>query len=332
MKIQTKIEKKKIEDICKILSHVKSDLILLVIDKKVEKIYGKKILISGKKVLKWVAPEGEECKNFSNYEKCTRFFLKKKIHREAHLVAIGGGATSDLAGYVASTLLRGISWSVVPTTLLAMVDASIGGKTGINVENIKNQLGTFYAPQNIWLDFSFLETLSAQQIQSGKGEVLKYTFLSSAIAKMLKEKGFCPELIMACANYKRKLVESDFFETKRKRIKLNLGHTLGHAFEQCLGLPHGIAVSYGIGAILRLFDLKREYELWEKRSLQLGIETQEQLLGKKEMRKIIKIIMFDKKKTSSQKIELILPRKKKILIKEIRMNDFKEKILKMYGY
>lgn len=328
---KSKIQKKKFRDICKNLSSLKNDVLLLVIDQKVAKIFGKKIIIPHKQVFTWVAPQGEKCKNFASYQRCSEYFLKKGIHRNAHLIAIGGGATSDLAGYVASTLLRGISWSVIPTTLLAMVDASIGGKTAINVGTIKNQLGTFHLPENIWFDFSFLKTLSSKEILSGKGEILKYTFLSQEIAEILDRKGFCPELIMACANFKNNLVSKDPHELKNIRAKLNLGHTLGHAYEQMWEVPHGFAVAYGVRDILSLYDCFEDLPLWQKRIFKLGFNLKLDKFQKKQTKEIMKYIRHDKKKLSHDTIQVIVPSRKKVFIRKITLCDFEKKLNNLYG-
>lgn len=330
--VKTKIQKKKLADICHSLSKIKSDLLLIIIDAKVAKIYGTKIKIPGKKVITWVALQGEKCKTFESYQKCSEFFLKQGIHRKAHLIAIGGGATSDLAGYVASTLMRGIEWSVIPTTLLAMVDASIGGKTAINVGEIKNQLGTFYAPQNVWLDFSFLKTLSSEEILSGKGEILKYTFLSPKIANVLEKNGFSSKLIVACAEYKNELVKKDFDETKNLRIHLNLGHTLGHAYEQMWGLPHGLAVACGIGEVFRLYHFLPELELWRERMSLLGFNISMERLSLKNIKQMIKLIGHDKKKTTLDKLQIILPYKNKTIVKTITLSQMEKDLKELHGY
>ena len=115
----------------------------------------------------YIAPAGESCKNFKEVEKCLSLFLERGINRNSHIVVVGGGATSDFGGFVSSLLLRGIKWSVIPTTLLSMVDSSIGGKTGVNSPGGKNLIGSFHLPDNVWIDMDFLETLSQKEMENG---------------------------------------------------------------------------------------------------------------------------------------------------------------------
>ncbi len=330
--MKTKIRRSSLKEICQAISKFETDTVLLVVDQKVQKLYGKKIKIKGKRVLTWVAPQGEKAKTFNQYGKCLEYFLSQGIHRKAHLLAIGGGGTSDLAGFVASTLLRGISWSVIPTTLLAMVDASIGGKTGINSQSCKNQIGTFHFPENIWLDFQFLKTLSEEELVSGKGEILKYSFLSKEIGNFVDKKGFQLDLIEACAELKLKLVKEDPFETKGKRIVLNLGHSLGHAFENLWKLPHGIAVACGIGEILRLFDRDDQVEIWHKRMLALGFDISMERLTLKDVKKLLALMQNDKKKGAGDFLTLIVPSSKNILIKDVSFKDLEENFKDLHGH
>lgn len=122
---------------------LKSDNILMVVDERIWSVYKEKLplerYLENKKISTWVAPRGEEAKRIPEYEKCIEYFLENGVHRNAHLIAIGGGALSDMAGLVASTILRGIDWSIIPTTLLSMVDAAIGGKVAVNSRFGKNQ-------------------------------------------------------------------------------------------------------------------------------------------------------------------------------------------------
>ncbi len=330
--MKTKISRCSLSKICQALSRFETDTILLVVDQKVQKLYGKKIKIKGKRVFTWITPQGEKSKSLDQYGKCLEYFLSQGIHRKAHLVAIGGGVTSDLAGFVASTLLRGISWSVVPTTLLAMVDASIGGKTGINSLSAKNQIGTFHFPENIWLDFQFLKTLPEEELVSGKGEILKYSFLSKEIGNFVDKKGFQLDLIEACAELKLKLVNEDPYETKGKRIVLNLGHSFGHAFESLWKLPHGIAVACGIGEILRLFDMDDQVEVWHKRMLALGFDISMERLALKDVKKILALMQNDKKKGARDLLTLIVPSSKNILIKDVYFKDFEENFKDLHGH
>ena len=201
----------------------------------------------------WVKTPEEE-KNLEMYGHALEFFLKQGISRNSTLYAFGGGATTDFAGFVASTILRGIKWVAVPTTLLAMVDGSIGGKVALNMPQGKNLVGAFHAPEKVLICGDFLTTLAEKEWMSGKGEVLKYGFLSAEINKMILDKVAIEEIAVACAKFKNEVVEKDFKE-EGERIHLNLGHTLGHAFEFNLKIPHGQAVAMGLKYLFKVMKM-----------------------------------------------------------------------------
>lgn len=194
----------------------------------------------------------EKNKNIESFEKACHYFIESGFKRKDTLVCIGGGATTDLGGFVASTLYRGVKWLAVPTTLLAMIDASIGGKVGINTSHGKNLIGSFHEPESELLSLEFLETLDHKQIESGKGELLKYAFLSSDINQMLESNIDYKDAIGECIKFKKDIVSKDFKESGIREI-LNYGHTFGHAFEKLTGIEHGVAVSVGIKLNIELF-------------------------------------------------------------------------------
>ena len=270
--MKTNLEYLKVDKIVKEIEKVKSDTILVVIDLNIWSLYKEKLnfeeKLKGKKVIVWKAPNGERLKCIEEYQSCFNFFLSKGVHRKAHLIAVGGGATSDFAGFVAATLLRGISWSIIPTTLLSIVDASIGGKVGINTPHGKNLIGAFHMPENIWIDFDFLETLPEAERLSGLGEVFKYAFLNREIFSEFKEEHPALEkIIHMCADFKERIVEEDFKESGKRKI-LNLGHTFGHGLERLYDISHGEAVVWGIYLILYLFGdrgLIEELKLFKQR-------------------------------------------------------------------
>lgn len=252
--MKSRIQNLNFEQIGKELEALPTDQILLVVDSRVWQHYQKVLEENqpkNKTIILYKALEGEGTKNIEEFERGVEFFLEKKVHRKAHLVAIGGGATSDYAGFIASTLNRGISWSVIPTTLLSMVDAAIGGKTGINSKHGKNLIGAFHMPDNVWINAEFLKTLAELELDSGKGEITKYGFLSEKIHKLITNGADLSDIIFACAEFKEKIVEADFKE-KGERICLNLGHTFGHALEKIYDLPHGVAVFWGSSLIFKL--------------------------------------------------------------------------------
>lgn len=216
----------------------------------------------------------EEQKNLEVFEQITTFFLKQGIQRDHTVVGIGGGATTDLAGFVAATIHRGVNWISVPTTLMGMVDAGVGGKTAVNTQAGKNLLGAFHLPSDVWICSDFLKTLGKAELISGRGEILKYSLLNSEISTIaLNPKTPIDELIMHCAHYKMKIVEEDFKESSL-RATLNLGHTLGHAFEHTLKIPHGVAITMGIKYLFLAMKLEKAYAAYEEifKALRLDLE------------------------------------------------------------
>ena len=144
-----------LDELGKDIETIKTDQILLVVDSRVWQHYQKALESyqpKNKTIILYKSLEGESTKTIEEYERGVEFFLEKGVHRKAHLLAIGGGATSDYAGFIAASLNRGIEWSVVPTTLLSMVDAAIGGKTGVNSKHGKNLIGAFHMPKNVWIN------------------------------------------------------------------------------------------------------------------------------------------------------------------------------------
>lgn len=307
----TKIKKVNFDKILKNIESIDTDTLIILADQKVWELYRKKLpldKISNKKVIFRTLPSGEPVKIFSEYVSCCEFLLDKGVHRRAHIVALGGGSLSDFAGFVAATLLRGISWSVIPTTLLSMVDASIGGKTAINSKEGKNLIGSFHRPDSVWINTDFLDSLPEEELINGYGEVIKYAFLDTKISKKLLTKSFdLNELVLLCADFKLKLTEKDFKEAGIRKC-LNLGHTLGHAIEKIYSIPHGEAVFWGIVLIFEAFQKKKLMPELLTFAKQLGIDKKPAPWHKKKfpVSKIMTYVKKDKKMTSKTSIELVL--------------------------
>jgi shikimate kinase/3-dehydroquinate synthase len=195
-------------------------------------------------------PPGEAAKTLAVVE---RLWEEIDGGRDSWLLAFGGGSTTDVAGFVAATYLRGIPWVAVPTTLTGMVDAAIGGKTGINTEDGKNLAGAFHFPQLVVINPAYLATLPEAERRAGMAEVVKTGLLAGQEAWSLEE----TEMIRACAAFKAGVVLSDPFEREGRRTVLNLGHTFAHALETGSGytVTHGEAVALGLLAALRLSGL-----------------------------------------------------------------------------
>ncbi|TRM85751.1 3-dehydroquinate synthase, partial [Sulfolobus sp. A20-N-G8] len=215
-------------------------------DKNVALIHSKKINVDGIKTYLerfYDIPinDGEDSKDLSNVMLIIKELFNRGFDRGDYLVALGGGTVTDVAGFVASIYLRGINLINIPTTLLGMVDASIGGKNGVNFGDIKNVLGTFYQPSLIISDLKFLETLPADELLKGLAEVIKYgltldkelyDFLSLNKDKILaKDEEALEEIIYRSSLDKINVVKEDERENKGIRIVLNFGHTIGHAIE-----------------------------------------------------------------------------------------------------
>ncbi len=214
-----------------------------------------------------VVSPGEKTKSLEGLGRVLDFLAAEKIDRQGVLFAVGGGVIGDLGGFAAATWLRGISYFQVPTTLLAMVDSSVGGKTGINLEAGKNLVGAFHQPRGVFVSTELLATLPAREFAAGAAEVIKYGLLGDpALLDQLDQKPLTAAtadsrdvaaIVRRCCALKARIVEVDERETALEggRALLNLGHTFGHAIENAAGYGeylHGEAVAIGLCAAARL--------------------------------------------------------------------------------
>ena len=194
-------------------------------------------------------PNGESQKNSKFLELIWKKAASVGIERTDAIIGFGGGATTDVAGFAAATWLRGVNWYAIPTSLAGMVDAGIGGKTGINSAAGKNLIGSFYSPKKVFIDPDFLDSLPKRDISAGMAEVIKCGFISDYKILNLVQDDFLdyPQLISRAVKVKADVVSKDFKESKLREI-LNYGHTLGHAIEKDskYKLRHGEAVSIGM--------------------------------------------------------------------------------------
>ncbi len=322
-----------LSEIKSILESIETDSLIIIVDLNVQNIYSKQLdllNVKGKKVTLWKAPPGENAKNFEEYERCIEFVIEKGIHRKSHVVAIGGGATSDFAGFVAATVLRGVSWSVIPTTLLSMIDASIGGKVGINSQFGKNLVGNFHLPQKIIVANEFLETLPEEEYQSGLGEMLKYCFLDENIGTKLIETENHQGLIDDCMVYKHKIVEEDLKENGRRKL-LNFGHTFGHAIEKIYDLKHGIAVVWGVVLILNMYGNKKQVENMKNFISLLGLKLDLPPWYNKTFQtdEIMNYLTKDKKTLSTDKVDLVVTNSKdEVIVKTRTFDEIREDLAK----
>lgn len=232
--------------------------VMIISDSNVYPLFGEKVANSlqkaGFRVFSCTFPAGEQSKQLSTVEGFYRALAENHFTRSDFVVALGGGVTGDMAGFAAATFLRGIDFVQVPTSLLAQVDSSVGGKTGVDLPFGKNLVGAFHQPRLVLIDPDTLDALPPHFFADGMGEVIKYGCIrdKDLFENLEKQdvKEHLEEVIFRCVDCKRQIVEADALE-KGERMLLNFGHTLGHAMEKLRdfqGLSHGEAV--GIGMVL----------------------------------------------------------------------------------
>lgn len=215
----------------------------------------------------FVFEAGEESKNLSVYAKILSFLAEEEFTRTDTVLALGGGVTGDMAGFAAATYMRGVRFVNVPTTLLAAIDSSVGGKTAVDLPQGKNLVGAFYQPDLVVCDTDFFKTLPYDEIRNGLGEGVKYAVLEGGRIFDILKQGITSEnldeFISLSIDAKRRIVEEDEKESGARKF-LNLGHTIAHAVEKesNYSVPHGLAVAYGIK--LMADTAKKRGELSEK--------------------------------------------------------------------
>ena len=245
--------------------------ILYVVDENVfrkhkERITGITGVNKDKKNI-YIIPSGENSKSLNQYADILSYLSDNNYGRDSLIAAIGGGVTGDIAGFAASTYMMGIQLVQVPTTLLSMVDSSIGGKTGINLNKRKNIVGAFYQPKFVLVDYSFLSTLPRRELISGAGEIIKdayladkhfYSLVSDTFNDILElNEDALEKIIPVCIGIKANIITDDEKESGIRKV-LNLGHTFAHAYESYFNfkIKHGTAVAAGIISSLYLSHLK----------------------------------------------------------------------------
>ncbi|MGM9971168.1 MAG: 3-dehydroquinate synthase [Anaeroplasmataceae bacterium] len=251
----------------------KNKEIFIITDTNVEKYYlekVKKALNEDFIVKSVVMPAGEATKSFAGYQELCQKLIDLEVRRNHLLLALGGGVIGDLTGFVAATMYRGIDYIGIPTSLLAQMDSSIGGKTGIDFYNRKNIIGAFKQPLMVLIDPKTLDTLPYEEFRNGMGELIKHGAIGNE--KLLKLvstgiKTITEEIIEESLKVKKRVVEIDEFD-KCERMFLNFGHTFGHAIELKYGYRHGEAVAIGMLMALKFgIDLnvtnRRCYEIIE---------------------------------------------------------------------
>lgn len=227
--------------------------VAIIADQTVAKLYGEELQkgIAGSILLSF--PAGEKYKTRKTKERVEDALLAQGFSRDTIIIALGGGVVTDLAGFLASTFCRGVPLILIPTTVLAMVDAAIGGKNGVNTESGKNMIGTFYPPKAVLFNFEYLKTLSEKEIWNGTVEMLKHGLIADPELFYTLEQMDLKEAIWRAAEVKRRIVARDPYESDLRR-HLNFGHTIGHAIETLSDyeIPHGEAVALGLVVESRL--------------------------------------------------------------------------------
>ena len=298
--------------------------VFVISNKKVFKLWGKYFADFSDVIL---IPDGEKYKNFKTYNFIIDKLLYKNIQRNDLIVALGGGVVGDIAGFCASTVLRGVSFIQIPTTLLAQVDSSVGGKTGIDHKLGKNLIGSFYQPNLVLIDPDTLKTLDKRQFMAGLGEVVKYAFIENTIKESdesflfnylmkneLNNDEALEEIIYQSCLLKSIVVKKDEKE-KGLRAILNFGHTFGHSLEKITGynkILHGEGVLFGIKCAfelaLKLNLINQEYYN-SALSLIKKLNLKTSFIKKINKKKLIQAFYNDKK-VLNNKITFVLPNKK----------------------
>ncbi|MCQ2301584.1 MAG: 3-dehydroquinate synthase [Bacteroidales bacterium] len=284
-----------------------------------------------------VIKEGEEQKNLQTVQRIWKTLMKHHADRHSLLINLGGGVICDLGGFAASTFMRGIDFINVPTTLLAMVDASIGGKTGIDFGGCKNQIGTFAQPKEICCFPTTLMTLPQREILSGLAEMMKYGFIADAELLKVDLDNF-EDYISRCADIKKRIVADDPQEHGQRKV-LNFGHTLGHAFESFSlttdsPLRHGEAVALGMWCALWLSvqqcgldeTILHDYE----RKLPMLLREAEIAMNEQDIDAIMTYLIHDKKNFGDQIRFVLLEAVNKPLIdQQVPENLIRESVMEL---
>lgn len=308
------------DELNKFVQKHKYQNIYLIVDENVYKHFENKFTLLQFKYDTFINQAGEKAKSFTNLQKILDFLLVNKANRKSLVINIGGGVTGDVGGFAASIFMRGLDVIQIPTTLLSMVDSSVGGKTGINFKSVKNVIGSFYQPIRVIIDLDFLKTLPKQEIYSGFGEIYKASLLSSRefnnfvihnYTKIVNlEYDYLVKAIYNSILVKKDIVEIDEYELTGERKLLNLGHTFGHALESAekFKIPHGICVMVGILFIFYVAKLEKQIKIddWEYQSNFLKNIFREIELNQLNNKNYINLMLKDKKNTKNDVIKFVL--------------------------
>lgn len=312
--------------------------VFLIADKVVFDLYGEEIKRFGEGISLQVLPLvlGEERKKIESAEEIFDFLMENRCDRSSLIVGLGGGVTGDITGFCASLFMRGIDYIQVPTTLLAQVDSSVGGKTAVNYKDGKNVIGTFYQPKAVFADIGFLSTLDERNFRSGMAEVIKSGFMGDReIVEMMRNRSLSDirsqeavliDLIVRSIQFKERIVSRDENELGERRV-LNFGHTLGHCLEEAteyMSLLHGEAIACGM-ALEGQISLTLGVCTEETRNILVGLldDSSFDILPESvDYSKVISLLVRDKKRLANS---IVLP-----LIKDVGAYEMREIGLQEY--
>lgn len=287
----------------------------LIADGNAGRHYGEAVAASlaaaGYRVCRYTVTPGEESKNGQEFLRLLSFCARENLTRSDVAVALGGGVVGDLAGFVAASYLRGIAFVQIPTTLLAMVDSSVGGKTAIDLPEGKNLAGAFYQPRLVLCDPDTLDTLSPAIRADGLAEAVKYGVLRSPslFAALRSGAPAAEDVIAECVGIKRDLVDADEHDTGARQL-LNLGHTVGHAIEALshFGITHGHGVAAGMAIVTRAAEAHGDCPAGTAAALEDALRHNGLPTGTDyALTALMGAMQHDKKRTGGR-ITLIIPR------------------------
>jgi len=337
------IEELSIDDIFYRIDELSKDnKVIIITDSNVNYLY-----LKDKSYNIIVFEPGEDNKNLDTIQYIYSRLQELNADRNTILIGFGGGIVTDITGYVASTYMRGLKFIYVSTTLLGMVDASIGGKNGVNFKDYKNIIGTFNLPEHIYYSINFLNTLPNKELHAGFGEILKYAIgfdytlfnilFNSSYEEIIKDDYKLKQIIDKCIHIKELVITEDFKENKLRK-KLNLGHTIAHAIEKYThNIVHGEAVGIGLYVIAFYSSLENNVDFKELIEILKLLEKYDLAYFakydyKEILRNCIDYISMDKKKEENSIDIITINGIGKSEIKTVDIDKFKKSIKQLFLY
>ncbi len=306
---------------------------VIITDDNVDRLYADAVMEilknGGYNTLKFVFPHGENHKTMGTVCEILEFMAENSVTRSDIIVALGGGIVGDVAGFAASSYLRGIDFIGVPTTFLASIDSSVGGKTGVNLKSGKNLAGAFYQPRLVICDTDTFKTLPKENFKEGVAEAIKYGVIcDKELFTILSENDTwdVESIIERCVSIKAEIVAVDEFDTGKRQL-LNFGHTIGHAIEKATDfkISHGIAVGIGMAVISKISDAlgwsKEETHSQIIKCLEKnGLPTMTDV----ESEKLLAAMIKDKKR-NGEKVNLVIPEEiGRCVLRSINVSNLKD--------